>query len=176
MTTRSFASLAFKLLGTYTLLRSVAFLEVVPGNLYSFPRNIPVLLPLLFAITVGVVLIAKSNLFAQYAVSTEGEVEEVVPVVKATQPVAFSVLGVFFFVYAVSRLVHVVTTIIITRPPDSVMFQPVMNFQTLWPQLANGLVNLAMGAYLFLCAGSLSKLWHRIQDSRMPPPTGEQKS
>jgi hypothetical protein len=186
MTTRSFASLAFKLLGTYLLVESVAGLRMIPTALYSFPRNIiglafstyiiELLLPFVFAITFGVVLIAKSNLFAEWAVSAEGQVEEVVPEVKATQSLAFSVLGTFFFVSAVCRLVSVITTFMTTRPVQSVMFRPVVTFSTFWPQLAEGLVQLAIGAYLFFCAGSLSKLWHRIQESRIPSLTGEQKS
>jgi hypothetical protein len=164
MTTRSFASLAFKLLGTYMLLQSIAALQVIPMNRYSFPRNITVLLPFLFAITVGIALIAKSNLFAQYAVATEGQVEEVVPVVKATQAVAFSVLGVFFSVFAVSRLVYLIARPMTIGTGNPWVFQPVMTFRASWPELADNLVLLAMGAYLFFGAGSLSRLWHRIQE------------
>jgi hypothetical protein len=180
MTTRSFASLAFKLLGTHMLVLSVG----IAMNLYYSPRKpfgfvfstyiITLLLPFVLAIAFGVVLIVKSNVFALWAVSTEGEVEEVVPAVKATQSLAFSVLGAAFFVFGASRLVSVIPLFMITRTAQSVMFRPVMTFPSFWPGLTEGLAELAMGAYLFFGAGSLSKLWHRIQESRMPPFTREQ--
>lgn len=141
MTTRSFASLAFKLLGTYMLVLSVG----IALNLYYSPRKpmgfalgtyvITLLLPLVLAIAFGVVLITKNNLLAQWAVSTEGEVEEAIAAVKATQSLAFSVLGVAFFVFGVVRLVGVVTTFMIPRSDQSVMFRPVMTFPSFWPQL-----------------------------------------
>jgi hypothetical protein len=184
MTVRSFASLAFKLLGTYMLVRAVEGLSVIPTALYSFPRSqtgfsivtfkIMLLLQLVPVIAFGVVLIAKSNVFAQWAVSTEGQVEEVVLTGEATQSLAFSVLGAAFFVFGASRLVSVVPLFMITRTAQSVMFRPVMTFPSFWPGLTEGLAELAMGAYLFFGAGSLSKLWHRIQKSRMPPFTREQ--
>jgi hypothetical protein len=155
-------------------------------NLYYSPRKpfgfvfstyiITLLLPFVLAIAFGVVLIVKSNVFALWAVSTEGEVEEVVPAVKATQSLAFSVLGVAIFVYAIVGLVSVVTILVTTRTVGSRMHQAVLAFQAYWPLLAGSLVDLAIGAYLFFGAGSLSKLWHRIQESRMPPLTGEQNS
>jgi len=182
MTTRSFASLAFKLLGTYMLVLSVG----IAMNLCYSPRKpfgfafssyiITLLLPLVLAITFGVVLIVKSNVFAQWAVSTEGEVEEAVPAVKATQSLAFSVLGVAIFVSAIVGLVSVVSILMTTRTVGSRMRQAVFAFQAYWPLLAGVLVELAIGAYLFFGVGSLSKLWHRIQESRMPPLTGEQNS
>jgi hypothetical protein len=188
MTTRSFASLAFKLLGTYMLVESVVALQMNSMNLNSIPRNqsgfpsiityiTTWLLPSVLVCVFGAVLIAMSNLLAQYAVSTEGQVEEAVLTVKATQSLAFSLLGLFFSVSAVIKLVFAVNTFMTTRPVKPSVFGPVKTFPSFWwPQLADGLVELAMGAYLFFCASSLSKFWHRIQESRMPPLSGEQKS
>jgi hypothetical protein len=186
MTTRSFASLVFKLLGTYMLVEAVAALQANSMTLNFFPRNqiefrfgtyiATLLLPPVLVCVFGAVLIAKSNLFAQFAVSTKGQVEEAVFSVEATQSLAFSGLGVYFFVSAVVNLVSAVTTFMTTRSVDSVMFGHVITFPTYWPLLANSLVELAMGASLFFCASSLSQLWHRIQEPGMPPLTKEQQS
>lgn len=173
MTTRSFASLAFKLLGTYALVMSVAGLRQFATALYSFPRSQPgltvgtykvmLLLPLLPALVFGIILIAKSSVFARWSVSTEGEVEAVVPAVRTMQSLAFSVLGVFFFIFGVVRLVGVIAILMTTSPVKPSVFGSVMGFPSHWPQLAEGLVQLAMGAFLFFGAGSLSKSWQRYQ-------------
>ncbi len=186
MRARSFASLAFKLLGMYLLGEAVAGLRVIPTALYSFPRSltgltastykIMLLLPLVPAFVFGVILIAKSNVFAQWAVSTEGQDEEVVLTGKATQSLAFSVIGVVFVMFGASMLMSVITLFMTTRTVQSVMFRSVVPSPAIWPQLIEGLAELAMGAFLFFGGESLSRLWHRIQAPRIPPLSEEPKS
>ncbi len=182
MTTRSSASLGFKLLGTYMLVQSVG----VVVNLFYTPRKpvgvafsiyiITLLLPPVLAVAFGSVLIAKSNLLARWGVSAEEEVEEAGPAVTATQSLAFSVLGVVIFAFAIIGLVSVVSLLMTTRTVGSRVQQAVFAFRAYWPLLAGELVKLAIGAYLFIGVGIFSKFLHRIQESRMPPLTGEQKS
>lgn len=148
----------------------------------SSAHIIMLLLPFVLAVTFGVVLVAKSNLFAKWAASPEGENKENVPGVKGIEAQSFSVLGVAVFVSAIVGLVSLITMLMIPRTVGLRMPQAVFAFQAYWPLLAACLIELAIGAYLFFGVGSISRFWHRIQlwrhiqESRMPPLTREQKS
>jgi hypothetical protein len=181
MTTRSFASLAFKLLGAYMLVLSVG---VAMSLYYSSSKPIgfafstyiiTLLLPFVLAVTFGVALIAKSNLLARWAVTEEGKVEDAAPVERATETLAFSVLGVAIFVSALVGLVSTVALLMTRGNADPQMLRVVVIFQANWPVLTAELVELAIGAYLVFGFGSSSKLWHRILESKMPALNGEQK-
>jgi hypothetical protein len=186
MTTRSFASLAFKLLGTFTLVLSIEGLRAFPTALYSFSwikmeiaysaYIVMLLLPFVLGVAFGVIMIAKSSVFARWAVPAEGQGEEKVPALKAMHPLAFSILGVAVFVFGIVRVVGVVTLFMTTRMHDPGMRGVINSYPNFRPDLAEGLIQLMVGAFLFFGAGSLSKLWHRLQKSRMSPLTGEQES
>lgn len=178
MTARQTASLAFKLTGIVCVIWSIPFLQTTLSvftldQIQAVHRSVLVALqavPLLLLVSIGSVLILKSDALSEWAfrepgnVSTAAESSEV-------QAIALSVAGAVIVALAVPDLSKIAWNFVFLRMMrDPVERETPWLFEgaasrfarETWGHLVGAVVQLALGLALFLRSRAIAVWWDRL--------------
>lgn len=153
MKTRGVASLAFKILGVFFVAQAVTLFGALPFSLKSgyFGTLLGSFLLTLLA-GFGLVFLSRS-LGRRLVPDSENEEFSTSLSVSDWQSIAFSAMGVIFFVAALRDFAG------LYRPMTS-------RFELTLPSLLPSIVQLVLGLGLFFQARGLANVWRRLQESR----------
>ena len=174
MTKHELASFALKLLGIYTIIQSLPLIQFLGGALeilhsskdggaLHFGTLIGMFIPFLLMALVGAVLLVFSRELAPRLVG-EDKPLNVSSALTApdVQAVGFSIVAVLIFLEAIPKLGQAVWSwsYAASQPWASQMSRGV------WQYGLSAGIQLVLAVVLFLQAGGLANVWHRIQIGR----------
>lgn len=178
MSQREIAALALRLLGVYCMVTGLPYIVSIAGALADglplaerLVRVVVMLLPGGTLVVVGLLLLAAADPAARLLVGRAADT----PLVehwtsRQVQGLAFSVLGAYLVATSLPGLLALVGQMIYMHGTVSfasrTQAETTMSFQL--SRVAENLLQLALGVWLFLGARGFSNLWHRLRTSRTP--------
>lgn len=175
MTNRQLAMLVLKLMGVYCL---ILVAESVPAVSYWLASEGESLLPfalstmvLLLFTALGISLIWKSERYVRLVLprSDAADPEPGKSKPDDLQGVFFSVVGVVLVVHALPSIVSIIISYSLADKSPEFGSPPTLP----WPSLAAVLVQVALGAALFLGGTGLARIWRRINEMNQAPKGAE---
>jgi len=181
MTKREVASLALKLLGIYAFIISVSLLHSMMLMIATYSAQyadhlgqVPSLtllaagsmISLLLLIFLGCYLIMASERLSRLIFPQEGTEDKISSLSsRDVQTIAFSIVGVLLLTSAVPGLFRVMLRISQVLYHQKNLFSTVVKGRIIEDSVVL-VVRLTLGLYLFLGSKGLSRLWHKIQQTR----------
>ncbi len=172
MTKREIASLVVKLMGMFILLKSIAFVPMVYGGMFSavggvrdagilqtvfimFMATILAVIPLAWASLV----IIFSDKAAAWLIKEDNSIKSTSTSISKTDVMAIviSCIGLYFIVNTTPRFIHALITI------RTYHHTPFPNLLNVGRELIAPAVQIAIGAWLFAGSKGIVKLWKKIR-------------
>jgi hypothetical protein len=178
MTKYEIASLAYKLAGIFAIALAITIFPLMGevfniialgslGALVNLLMGAALVVPFGLMLLLGIALILRSQLFAERTFQSSDEADARKCTTRDAQSLAFSVVGIVLVGFAIPALVSALLRYYDVSQTAFVADGSSVQRQLL-PQIIGPSIQALFGIGLFLGSNTVSDIWHRLRESRIP--------